>query len=69
MSDGAGVAVPFFLVARARRVRTVYLEVYDRISRPTLTGRLCYPLAELFLLQWQDQMAQYPRGQVIGCLL
>ena len=69
VSDGAGVAVPFFLVARARRVRTVYLEVYDRISRPTLTGRLCYPLAELFLLQWQEQMAQYPRGQVIGCLL
>ena len=69
VSDGAGVAFPFFLVARARRVRTVYLEVYDRISRPTLTGRLCYPLAELFLLQWQEQTAQYPRGKVIGCLL
>jgi beta-1,4-N-acetylglucosaminyltransferase len=68
VSDGAGVGFPFFLVARARGVRTVYLEVYDRISRPTMTGRLCYPLAELFLLQWQEQAAHYPRGQVIGCL-
>jgi len=69
VSDGAGVAVPFFLVARACGVRTVYLEVYDRISRPTLTGKLCYPLTELFLVQWQEQVAQYSRGQVIGCLL
>ena len=34
VSDGAGVAFPFFLVARAYGVRTVYLEVYDRITRP-----------------------------------
>ncbi len=69
VSDGAGVAFPFFLAGRALGVRTVYLEVYDRISGPTLTGRLCYPLSELFLLQWAEQTAIYPRGQVIGCLL
>ena len=69
MSDGAGVAFPFFLAGRALGIRTVYLEVYDRISSPSLTGRLCYPLAELFLLQWPEQVTSYPRGQVIGCLL
>jgi beta-1,4-N-acetylglucosaminyltransferase len=69
ISDGAGVAFPFFLVGWALRVRTVYLEVYDRISRPTLTGKLCYPFADLFLLQWPEQAASYPDGKVIGCLL
>jgi len=69
VSDGAGVAFPFFLLAWALRVRTVYVEVYDRISRPTLTGRLCYPFTELFLLQWPEQAASYPRGKLIGCLL
>jgi len=69
ISDGAGVAFPFFLVARAMRVRTVYLEVYDRISRPTMTGKLCYPCTDLFLLQWPEQALIYPRGEVIGCLL
>ncbi|HUZ55965.1 MAG TPA: PssD/Cps14F family polysaccharide biosynthesis glycosyltransferase [Streptosporangiaceae bacterium] len=69
VSDGAGVALPFFLVGRMLGIRTVYLEVYDRISRSTLTGRLCYPLAELFLLQWEEQLANYPKGQVIGCLI
>jgi UDP-N-acetylglucosamine:LPS N-acetylglucosamine transferase len=69
ISDGAGIAFPFFLIGRALGIHTVYIEVYDRISRPTLTGRLCYPLAELFLLQWPEQSVSYPRGTVIGCLL
>jgi len=69
ISDGAGVAFPFFLVARALGVPTAYLEVYDRITMPTLTGRLCYPITSLFLLQWPEQAQHYPRGQVIGCLL
>ncbi len=69
VSDGAGVAFPFFVIGWLLGVRTVYLEVYDRISRPTMTGRLCYPLTDLFLLQWPEQAALYPGGQVIGCLL
>lgn len=69
VSDGAGVAFPFFVMARVLGIPTVYLEVYDRISRPTVTGRLCHPLADLFLLQWPEQLAIYPGGEVIGCLL
>ncbi|MBV9096350.1 MAG: UDP-N-acetylglucosamine--LPS N-acetylglucosamine transferase [Streptosporangiaceae bacterium] len=69
VSDGAGVAVPFFLLARAMRVPTVYLEVYDRISRPTLTGKLCYPFTKLFIVQWPEQAVSYPRGKLIGCLI
>jgi UDP-N-acetylglucosamine:LPS N-acetylglucosamine transferase len=69
VSSGAAVAFPFFLVARALRIRTIYVEVYDRIDLPTLTGRLCYPLADLFLLQWREQQRFYPRGQLIGGLL
>jgi UDP-N-acetylglucosamine:LPS N-acetylglucosamine transferase len=69
VSDGAGVALPFFLVARILRTKTVYLEVFDRIDEPSLTGRLCYPLSDLFVLQWEEQRRAYPRGVVIGALL
>jgi hypothetical protein len=69
VSTGAGVAVPFFAVARLFRAKTVYVEVYDRIETPTLTGRLCHPLASRFLLQWESQKRFYRRGEVIGRLL
>ncbi len=56
------------MVARVRGIKTVYIEVYDRVTTRTLTGRLCYPLAELFLVQWPEQLKLYPRGQLVGCL-
>jgi hypothetical protein len=69
VSTGAAVAFPFFLVARALRIKTVYLEVYDRIDLSTLTGRLCYPLCDLFLVQWERQRRFYPKAQLIGPVL
>jgi UDP-N-acetylglucosamine:LPS N-acetylglucosamine transferase len=68
VSSGAAVAFPFFLVAWALRIPRVYVEVYDRIDSPTLTGRLCHPISNLFLLQWKEQKRFYPRGVVIGPL-
>ena len=69
VSTGAAVAFPFFLVAKAMRVPTVYIEVYDRLDSPTLTGRLCRPITDLFCVQWEEQTQFYPRAQVIGSLL
>jgi UDP-N-acetylglucosamine:LPS N-acetylglucosamine transferase len=69
VSTGAGVALPFFLIAKIMRIPTVYIEVYDRLDSATLTGRLCSPLTSLFLVQWEEQRRFYPRAQVIGGLL
>jgi len=69
ISNGAGVAFPFFAVGKLLGIKTVYIEVYDRIDLPTVTGKLCYPLSNLFLLQWEEQRRWYPKGIVIGKLL
>ena len=67
--NGAGVAVPFFLVAKLRGAKTAYIEVFDRIDSATLTGRLCYPMSDVFALQWPEQRQIYRKGVVIGPLL
>jgi beta-1,4-N-acetylglucosaminyltransferase len=69
VSNGAGVAVPFFVLARLLGVRTVFVEVYDRIDSTTMTGRLCRPLSDLFLVQWPEQQALYPKSTLLGRLL
>jgi UDP-N-acetylglucosamine:LPS N-acetylglucosamine transferase len=69
VSTGAAVAVPFFIIARLRRIPTVYVEVYDRIDTPTLTGRLCRPLTTLFCVQWEEQLSLYRNACLIGELL
>jgi UDP-N-acetylglucosamine:LPS N-acetylglucosamine transferase len=68
VSTGAGVALPFFLVARVLRIPTVYVEALERIDTASLTGRLCYPFSDLFVLQWDEQRRFFPRGQVVGAL-
>jgi beta-1,4-N-acetylglucosaminyltransferase len=69
VSDGAGVAVPFFVIAKLTGAATVYLEVYDRIDSRTLTGRLCAPFTDLFCVQWPEQQVLYPGSKLIGRLL
>ncbi len=69
VSTGAGVALPFFLVARALGIPTVYLEVVDRVDSRTLTGRLCRPLSTRFCVQWPEQAALYPGADVVGKML
>jgi hypothetical protein len=69
VSDGAGVAVPFFVVARLLRIPTVYVEVYDRIDSKPLSSRLCRPFSSLFLVQWPEQQRLYKGSVVVGPLL
>lgn len=69
VSTGAGVALPFFIVARLCNVPTIYLEVFDRVDTHTLTGLLCRPLASAFCVQWPAQQDLYPGSECIGTLL
>lgn len=69
VSTGAGVALPFFVIAWALRIPTVYVEVFDRIDSPTLSGRLCRPFTTRFCVQWPEQQALYRGAVVIGPLL
>ncbi len=69
VSTGAAVAFPFFLAARAMRIPTVYVEVFDRVDSPTLTGRLCRPLSSLFCVQWAEQTAFYKGSELVGSLM
>lgn len=69
VSAGAGVAVPFFVMAWLLRIPTVFIEVYDRVDTPTMTGRLCGPFTTRRIVQWQDQLAFYPDAHLVGPLL
>jgi beta-1,4-N-acetylglucosaminyltransferase len=69
ISNGAGVAVPFFYFGKVMGIKLIYIEVYDRISEPTLTGRLVYHICNKFVLQWEVQKKIYPKGLYLGEVL
>lgn len=66
ISSGAAVAVPFFYIGKLFGVKTVYIEVFDRIDKPTVTGKIVYPITDLFVVQWEEMKSVYPKAEYLG---
>lgn len=66
ISSGAAVAVPFFYIGKLFGAKTVYLEVFDRIDSPTVTGKLVKPVTDKFLVQWEELEKIYKNSKNIG---
>jgi beta-1,4-N-acetylglucosaminyltransferase len=52
ISTGAALAVPFFLAGKLFGARLIYVESLTRIEGLSLAGRIVYPLADAFFVQW-----------------
>lgn len=68
ISSGAAVAVPFFYLGKLRGAKTVYIEVFDRIDKPTLTGKLVYPVTDKFIVQWDEMKKVYKKAINLGSI-
>lgn len=68
ISSGAAVAVPFFYLGKLYGAKTIYIEVFDRIDRPTLTGRLVYPITDKFIVEWEEMKKVYPKAVNLGSI-
>ncbi|EHD91122.1 oligosaccharide biosynthesis Alg14 like family protein [Streptococcus pneumoniae GA13494] len=66
VSSGAAVAVPFFYLGKIFGAKTVYIEVFDRIDAPTMTGKLVYPVTDRFIVQWEEMKKVYPKAINLG---
>ncbi len=70
-STGAGVALPFYLVAKLFSIKTIFLETFIFINQPTLTGKIIYhlKLADSFLIQNKKLLSIYPEAKFLGSIL
>jgi len=66
VTTGAGVAVPFAWVARARGARVVYVECAGRVDRPSLSARLIAPVAARVFAQWPELADDWKRARYAG---
>ena len=62
------MAVPFFYLGKLFGAKLIYIEVFDRIDRPTLTGKLVYPISDRFIVQWEQQKQVYPKALNLGSI-
>ena len=68
ISSGAAVSVPFFYLGKLFGAKLIYIEVFDRIDKPTLSGRLVYPITDKFIVQWEEQKKVYKKAINLGSI-
>ncbi len=70
LSTGAGPLVPVAVVGRlCWGSKVIFVECLNRISSPSLTGRLMRFLAHDVFYQWPQLRKFYPRGKYLGQLI
>jgi len=58
-TTGAGVAVPACYIAKLMGKKVIYVESFCRVDTPSFSGKLIYPIANLFLVQWKEMLSKY----------
>jgi len=71
ISTGAEIAIPeFYLGKFLFGARLVYIECSGVTTHSTHTGKLVYPITDLFLVQWETLLEHYgPRAHYVGGLI
>lgn len=59
ITTGAGIAIPLCYIAKIMRKKIIYIESFCRVDEKSFTGRILYPIADLFLIQWEELLNKY----------
>lgn len=65
LTTGAGVAVPFLLLAKLKGTKTAFIESFTRVKELSLSARLVLPFLDGLYVQWEPLKVKYPQAKLI----
>ena len=68
VSFGAMCTVPVCILGKLMKLPVIYVESYTRIHSLSLTGKILYRFADLFVVQWKQLALKYPKAVYGGAL-
>lgn len=66
ISTGTHTAVPMCYIGWLFRKKIIYIESFAKNKTPTLTGKLVYPIATKFIVQWESMLKVFPKAEYWG---
>ena len=66
ITTGALIAYPFCVIGKLLGIKVIYVESFARVNHPSMTGKLVYNLSDLFMVQWEDMLTNYPKSMLGG---
>lgn len=68
VTTGTHTAGPICILGKIFGSKIVYIETFANTNRKTATGRLLYPIADLFIVQWEEMLKIYPKAVYGGSI-
>ena len=62
ITTGTHTAGPMCMIGKIFGSKIIYIETFANIHTKTATGRLIYPIADLFIVQWESMLKVYPKA-------
>lgn len=66
VTTGAHVGGLMALIGKLFGSKVIYIETFANIHTKTITGKLVYKFADLFIVQWKDMLKLYPNATLGG---
>lgn len=65
ISTGAGIGFIFGLSAKLYGIKFVYIESPTRVCTPSLSGRLCYPISDVYYVRYPSLLKYFPNARYL----
>ena len=66
ITTGAHTGGPMCCIAKIFGAKVIYIETLANLYTKTITGRLVYLFADLFVVQWESMLKLYPKAKYGG---
>ncbi len=66
VTTGTHTAVPMCYIAKIFGSKVIWIETFANENSKTLAGRLVYPIADTFVVQWEEMKKIYPKAKYWG---
>lgn len=68
VSTGTHTAVSMCYIAKIFRKKVIWIETFANRNSKTLAGRLVYPIADKFIVQWKEMKKVYEKAEYWGSI-
>ena len=66
ITTGTHTAVPMCYIGKIFGSKIIFIETFANSKTKTLSGKMIYPIANLFLVQWKEMLELYPKAVYKG---
>lgn len=68
ITTGTHTAGPMCIIGKIFGSKIIYIETIANTNKKTATGKLIYPIADLFIVQWEEMLKLYPKAVYGGTI-